>query len=93
MPESDVPEFYVDQFRTNVNPYGAAITFGLASPHPTTGQAQVNDTVLIRMSLEHLKVMAVILKKQLKAYEEQTQATVNIPRAVLNQLGLSPEDW
>jgi len=45
------------------------------------------------MSLEHLKVMAVILRKQLKAYEEQTQATVNIPRAVLNQLGLSQEDW
>ena len=93
MAEPAVPEFYVDQFRTNVNPYGAAITFGLGSPHPTTGQAQVNDTVLIRMSLEHMKVMAMIVKKQLKAYEEQTQATVNIPRTLLNQLGLSQEDW
>jgi len=93
MPESDIPEFYIDQFRMNVNPYGTAITFGLASPHPTTGQAQVRDTVLIRMSLEHMKVMAIILKKNLKAYEEQTQALINIPRAILNQMGLSQEDW
>lgn len=92
MPD-DLPEFYVDQFRMNVSPYGAAITFGLASPNPTTGQAQVHDTVLLRMSLEHMKVMAIILKKNLKAYEEQTQAPINIPRAILNQMGLSPEDW
>src|SRR5438128_2158914 len=56
----DVPEFYVDQFRMNVNPYGTAITFGLSSPHPTTGQPQVQDTVLLRMSLEHMKIMSVM---------------------------------
>jgi hypothetical protein len=91
MPE--IPEFYVDQFRMNLNPYGAAITFGLASPNPTTGQAQVNDTFLVRMSLEHMKVMAMILKKNLKAYEEQLQAPINLPRQILNQMGLSNEDW
>ena len=89
----DIPEFYVDQFRMNVNPYGAALTFGLASPNPTTGQSQVNDTVLLRMSLEHMKVMAIILKKNLKTYEEQMQAPINLPRAILNQMGLSQEDW
>ena len=89
----DVPEFYVDQFRMHLSPYGAAMTLGLASPNPTTGQAQMQDTVLVRMSLEHMKVMAMALKRNLKAYEEQTQATVNIPRVILNQLGLSPEDW
>jgi hypothetical protein len=91
MPE--IPEFYVDQFRINLTPYSAVVTFGLASPNPTTGQAQVEDTVLLRMSLEHMKIMAIIMKRNLKAYEEQTQATVNIPRAILNQLGLSQEDW
>ena len=89
----DVPEFYVDQFRMNLSPYGAAVTLGLTSPNPTTGQAQMQDTVLVRMSLEHMKVMAMALRRNLKAYEAQTQATVNIPRAVLNQLGLSLEDW
>jgi len=90
----DVAEFYVDQFHTNMNPYTAVITFGLAAPHPTSsGQQPVEDTVRVRMSLEHMKIMVLILKKNLKAYEEQTQAAVNIPRSVLNQLGLSQEDW
>lgn len=89
----DVAEFYVDQFRMNVNPYGAAITFGLASPNPTTGQSQVQDTVILRMSLEHMKVMAMILRKNLKGYEEQLQAPINLPRSILNQMGLSNEDW
>ena len=89
----DIPEFYVDQFRMNLNPYGGAVTLGLATPNPTTGQAQVNDTLLVRMSLEHMKVMAMILKKNLKGYEEQLQAPINLPRQILNQMGLSNEDW
>ena len=94
MPDPEIPEFYVDQFRMGASPYGAAITFGLASAHPTTGQAQVHDTVLLRMSLEHAKVMAMILKKNLKAYEEQhLQAPISLPRQILNQMGLSQEDW
>jgi len=93
MPDAGLPEFYVDQFRMNVHAYGAAITFGLATPHPTTGQAQVHDSVVLRMSLEHMKIMAIILKKNLKAYEEQMQAPINIPRVVYNGLGLSQEDW
>ena len=93
MPESDVPEFYVDQFHMNISPYGTAITFGLANPNQAAGQALTRDTVRLRMSLEHMKIMAIIFKRNLKAYEEQMQATVNIPRTVLNQLGLSQEDW
>lgn len=93
MADSELPEFYVDQFHMNVSPYGTAITFGLASAHPTTGQAPVQDTVRLRMSLEHMKIMTIIFKRNLKAYEEQMQSQINIPRAVLNQLGLSQEDW
>ena len=89
----DLPEFYVDQFRMGINPYGAITTFGVSSPNPATGQTQMTDTVMVRMSLEHLKVVALIIRKNLKAYEEQTGGQIHIPRAVLNQMGLSPEDW
>jgi hypothetical protein len=89
----DIPEFYVDQFRMGITPYGAAITFGLASPNPTTGQPQTQDNVLIRMSLEHMKVMAMLMKKNLKAYEEQFQVQIPLPRQIMNQMGLSNEDW
>ena len=89
----DLPEFYVDQFRMTVNPFGTLSTFGLSAPNPTTGQSQMADTLLVRMSLEHMKVMAIIIRRTLKAYEEQTQGQIHIPRAVLNQMGLSQEDW
>jgi len=94
MAEPEVPEFYVDQFLVTLGAYGAAITFGLTAPHPTPGQMQpAQDRVRLRMSLEHVKVMTMLLKRQTKAFEEQTGATINIPRAVYNGLGLSQEDW
>jgi hypothetical protein len=94
MPEPELPEFYVDQFRVTLGAYGATITFGLTPPHPSPGQVQpAQDLVRLRMSLEHVKVMIMLLKRQAKAFEEQTGTTVNIPRAVYNGLGLSQEDW
>ncbi|MBI1847111.1 MAG: hypothetical protein HY294_03970 [Candidatus Rokubacteria bacterium] len=91
---ADIPEFYIDQFRVGVSPWGAAMTCGLSDPHPNPGQAvPVQDLVRLRMSLEHLKVMAMILRRQLKAYEDGTGVPINIPRQVYNQLGLSSEDW
>jgi hypothetical protein len=93
-PESEVPEFYVDQFVMTVGAYGVAVTFGLTPPHPAPGEVpRARDLVRLRMSLEHVKVMAMLLKRQLKAFEEQAATTINIPRAVSNGLGLSPEDW
>jgi len=94
MAGSEVPDFYADQFRVNVAPFGCAMTFGLSDAHPSPGQMQpAQDIARIRMSLEHLKVMTMLLKRQLKAYEEQSSAPINIPRQVYNSLGLSQEDW
>lgn len=89
-----IPEFYVDQFRVTVAPFGGVMTFGLTDPHPTPGQIQPpRDIVRVRMSLEHMKVMAMLIKRQVKAYEEQAMSSVNLPRQVYNGMGLSPEDW
>ena len=94
MPETELPEFYVDQLRITLGAYGGAITFGLTPAHPPPGQMQpAQDLVRLRMSLEHVKVMTMILKRQVKAFEEQTGIAINIPRAVYNGLGLSQEDW
>jgi len=89
-----IPEFYIDQFRVTLGAFGAAMTFGVSDPHPNPGQIQpAQDTVRLRMSLEHAKVMAMLLKRQIKAFEEQTAISINIPRQVYNGLGLSQEDW
>ena len=94
MPDPEIPEFYIDQFRVTCSAVGSAMTFGLNPPHPNPAQSQMpRDTVLLRMSLEHAKIMAMLLKRQLKAYEEQFAVTIPIPRQVYNGLGLSQEDW
>ena len=94
MSEPDVPEFYVDQFRVTANAYGLALTFGLTPPHPQQAQPVIpRDLVRLRMSLEHAKIMVMILKRQLRAYEQETGLPINIPHAVYHGLGLSSEDW
>jgi hypothetical protein len=45
------------------------------------------------MSLEHAKVMTMLIRRQLKQYEEQSGTTINVPMAVYRGLGISPEDW
>ena len=94
MAEADVPDLYVDQFRTTIGAYGVAMSLGISPAHPVPGQGEgTKDLVRVRMSLEHAKVMVMILKRQLKRFEEETGQPVNIPRVVLNGLGLSSEDW
>jgi hypothetical protein len=91
--ESEVPEFYVDQFTVTAGTYGLTMTFGLTPPHPAPGQAAPSREVArLRMSLEHAKVMAMILRRQLKRYEEE-MAPINIPMKLSANLGISPEDW
>jgi hypothetical protein len=46
------------------------------------------------MSLEHAKVLAIMLRKTLKQHEETQGAPINLLPQVFQQLGLSPqEDW
>jgi len=90
----DLPEHYIDQFIMTVGAFGTAMTFGLSAAHPSPGQVpQAQEVVRLRMSLEHAKVMAIILKRNLKAFEDQVGAQISIPREVYRQLGLSQEDW
>jgi len=45
------------------------------------------------MSLEHAKVMAMLMRRQLKEYEHESGATIAIPFALYRDLDLSPDDW
>jgi len=48
----------------------------------------------MRMSVEHAKVLAIILRKQLKMYEQQMGEDIPLLPQVYTQLGLSKkEDW
>ena len=45
------------------------------------------------MSLEHAKVVAMVLKRQLKEYERSTGTSIQLPADVYTGLGVAEEDW
>jgi hypothetical protein len=94
MADNEVPDVYSDQFRINTTPYGATLAFAKTKPDTPAGQApRSEDQVIVRMSLEHLKVMVMVLRKNLRGYEQRTGITVELPFDMLNSMGLSKEDW
>ena len=91
--EESVPDVYTDQFLITSGIWGVAMTFLKSPPHPSPGQApQPDPQATVRMSLQHAKVVAMMLRKQLKTWEREN-VEIAIPNSILNQLGLSPEDW
>lgn len=93
----DIPDIYADRFRVTITVFGVNMSFGLSQPHPTiAGVAEVpdvDDKVRVRVSLEHAKVIAMMLRKQLKMYEKDTGTVIPLPEEVLGNLGLDQEPW
>jgi hypothetical protein len=88
-------DVFADQFQLNVGPYGCAINFLLSSPEPTAPGVSppAERQVTVRLSLEHLKMMAFVLRRQVREFERRFGVRVDVPKPVLNQLGISQEDW
>ena len=87
-------DVYADSFTITAAAYGAALTFSLRSAHPNQASPTPPERVAtIRMSLEHLKTMVYVMKRQLTQYERETGIHVGIPGQVLSQLQIAPEDW
>ncbi len=90
-PMPDVPEFYSDGIEVNLTmPWTVGLTWSLKGFDP---ERKPKPQVIIRMSPEHAKVVAMILKRQLKNYESQSGTTINLPQELYGKLGLPPEDW
>ena len=95
LPMTEPVSVFIDQFQLNTSPYGATLNFMLTDPMPpspgTPPKSERQATV--RMSLEHMKVMAFIMQRSVKQYEAQTGTTIQIPMQMLNSMGISLEDW
>lgn len=92
---SELFDEYSDQFLVTVGPFGTAITFrrspAVAGAPGSTAQGE--DIGVIRMSLEHLKLMTFILKRQLAETEQQQGIIIPISPLTLNAMKIAPEDW
>ena len=92
----DAPlDFYVDGFQIMLTAYGVTLNLarsGAPPPRPGTPlQGELLTTV--RMSLEHLKLMAFVLHRQIHQHEVEHSVVVQVPSAILNSLQIGPEDW
>ena len=88
-------DFYADGFQVTTTAYGCALNLvrsGSAPPRPGTMQAS-ELMATARMSLEHMKLMAFVLHRQIHEHEVEHSVAVQVPSAVLNSLQIGPEDW
>ncbi len=85
---------YADQFMVTVTTWGANLSFLVNTPHPDPSKPVPAERVAtIRMSNEHLKVMAMIIVRQIKKVEREAGIRIEVDRRVLNSLGIAAEDW
>lgn len=83
-------EDFSDVFETHLNPWSLAITFGRRATKDTEDN---HYTVRMRMPLQQAKALAVLLLHIIRGYEQKSGADVDLPKEVLDALGIAPEDW
>jgi len=87
-------DVYSDGFTVTITPFGANLSFGIREAHPSPGKPpQSQHLGTVRMSTEHLKTMIWITRQQIRSVEGQMGVKAEMPRNILNQLGIPPDDW
>ncbi len=90
--EGQVPDVYCDGTQVLLSPFDLILQ--LTQRAPAVGTEPPRTVAYVRMSLEHAKVIAIILRKVLKSHEDQQGSAIVLHPQVYQQLGLSPqEDW
>jgi hypothetical protein len=85
---------YSDNFSITLTPYGANLSFLVSPPHQDLSKPSPPTPVAtIRMSVEHAKVMVMVMARHIQTIEAQGGVQARVPAFVLNQMGISPEDW
>lgn len=87
-------DVYSDQFMVTTTSWGANLSFLVNVPHPEpTKPVPAERVATIRMSNEHLKMMAMIITRQIKKMESELGIKIEVDPRVLNNLGIAREDW
>ena len=86
---------YIDQFTLGGGALGLSLNFQRSSPKPSApgSTPSAHEVGSIRMGLEHFKVMAFLMKRQVEDVEGQLGIVIPIPVGLMNALKIAPEDW
>lgn len=88
---SQLPEeHFSDVFWTALTPWSASITFGLRMASP---KEKDTPKIRVRMPLQQAKALAVILLRAVRKYESEADVDIELPRKLLESLGIPLEDW
>ncbi len=93
--EKAIPDIYCNGVEMGISPYDLTIDLQLISP-PKGHEKQTTPVLVgkVRMSLEHAKVFAILLRRNLKTYEDQTGGLIRVHPDLLREMGISKEeDW
>ena len=87
-------DVYSDQVAVHIGPFGCTLNFSCSTAIPPAAGGGMPGQVVatVRMSLEHLKLMTFMLRRQLLQFE-QSSGQVQVPQEVLSQLRIGREDW
>lgn len=85
-----IPEYYGDVFYLRTSVWGVATTFAVQAPKDGI---EAHDICVVRLGHESAKALAMLLRKQLKTYERDSDTVIALPTKVMNELGLASEDW
>ena len=93
--DTDIFDEYVDQFTLGGGPYWIVLNLKKSSPKPVApgSTPQAEDIGAVRMSLEHFKMMAFIMKRQVDDIESQLGIDIPLPVQLMNAQKIAPEDW
>ena len=88
-------EVYADQFQVTIGVWGATLNFQLSSHQPPApgAQPQSERVATVRTSLEHLKTMTMMIKREISDFESREGIQIQVPTRVLAGLGIAKEDW
>jgi hypothetical protein len=88
---AEIPEYYSDAINISLSmPWTVALTFAVRATKP---DVEPEPKAIIRMSPEHAKITAMLLRKNIKQYEKQTNTSINLPGDLYKQLNLDSLDW
>lgn len=87
-------DLYTDAFTITITPFGANLSFAVREAHPSPSKPpQLQHLGTIRMSVEHLKTLVWICRQQVRQVEGQMGVKAEVPRNILNQFGVPPDEW
>ena len=78
-----------ETFRSTVSPY--LVTLAFAPPQGISPEMKP-ELSLIALPLVVAKQLCLVLRKQLRTFEER-QGTITIPPETYPTMGVAPEDW